>query len=342
MNDIDFARVAVQISDGGKNESEAEVVEISDRCEHTWTSGGSTCTDFAGYGRREGESGDSMVSFEVMMADVMASGSSVSFHQISGVQVGRWLYNSKVGDVRDVFSMWVCPSRLGVGCVRNRLFTLTWDPEWASFNEGEAEFWELFERMPVLDGNSYFLELDAARDKVYRKRARSRGHFYSKDATVQQIPLPHVMSPVVFSRLVEHLKQSPDDNTTFVCDLDQNWDWTSSGKKLPSFVTHAEIFSKQKGLMLHREMLQAQGEPVLAPSRYPCCIQPLLDLLLRRDCVAGPGKVETLNGNSMHAVAFGIWQLYCISSLELFTERRPWLAKTSGSGEIDGMDFAMS
>ena len=164
-----------------------------------------------------------------------------------------------LGDGFDHHYAEMSPDVLGWPAARPRLFGVSVLRSTCSFGGSTEEFLSWFMRKPQLDGDVFLRANEEEITNMMRELALCRGHGRVENAT-----LCMAISPSAFVNIDKYkaLQQSRADihSGAFLCDLDQNPEYSGCGSYVPSCPTHSSIYSLRKErLMCGQEMLLVMG-----------------------------------------------------------------------------------
>ena len=151
------------------------------------------------------------------------------------------------------------PDILGWPASRPRLFGVSVLRSTCSFSGSTEEFLSWFMRAPQLDGDIFFRAGEEEIKNMMQELAASRGHGRVENATLNMAVSP---SAYVNIGKYEALQESRADirSGAFLCDLDQNPEYSGCGSYVPSCPTHSSIYSlRKKRLMCGQEIASCHG-----------------------------------------------------------------------------------
>lgn len=281
-------------------------------------SGGHSCTDFAGYGDREGDSGLTRECFLLFTAEIKATTPDCGLTEITPTCPKDYLKDA-LGDDFDLVTIVFGPEDLGFPCRRQRRFFFFWRKATVVWYGSVDEFMEIFKSRPVLDADAYLRGPAGQRQDFARARAAKHGNIYPDD--VVHIPMNEQLSCEGVDRSQTHLDKQLELcglNGCYVYDVMQSAQYCRGGWLMPPLVTHGLIASSVKNdFMMPIEHLLVQGEPALPDlcGDFKNCFPELIDKW-SKSLVAGRPMIF-MAGNAMHVGVLGAWAMYCLSNIEV-------------------------
>ncbi len=255
--------------------------------------GGTTCVDMTGYGRGEGEAGRSMVAYNAFVTDALKHQAVSICCEISGLDEISY-YSKRLGHMYHLIGVNVCPTGMGAGCRRMKLFI--WGTHrWKAKHYGTAsEFVRLFKFRRVMTGRDYFVASKKERYLEARQRAASLGNNFPawpadsgpNNDEPAHIPMAYQltacqlmrcndfktsMHKAIGKRMVVQIDavEGAEANSTqglptcWIGDLEQNEGWCSAGEVAPPMVTHGffvDLLTDDCQAMIAKEHLLMTGE----------------------------------------------------------------------------------
>ena len=255
--------------------------------------GGTTCVDMTGYGRGEGEAGRSMVAYNAFVTDALKHQAVSICCEISGLDEISY-YSKRLGHMYHLIGVNVCPTGMGAGCQRMKLFI--WGTHrWKAKHYGTAsEFVRLFKFRRVMTGRDYFVASKKERYLEARQRAASLGNNFPAwpaDSGPNNDEPAHIptayqlttcqlmrcndfqtsMHKAIGKRMVVQIDavEGAEANSTqglptcWIGDLEQNEGWCSAGEVAPPMVTHGffvDLLTDDCQAMIAKEHLLMTGE----------------------------------------------------------------------------------
>lgn len=309
----------------------------------TIMSGGITCTDHSVIGQKAGIAGPStmpMLSFlKEVEADkpdcLIAEWAPGAPAEIIETEVSR----------RSVDKTKLCPSEIGVGIFRKRLYMASTD-ERHDFLMGMREFFDLFSCQRVLDGHSFFAESQATIEEKFATEVALLEKELGLNLRSGQWKVKHMDFEALLdysrrSRLkrcreihAERLAKKQKCSTTplfgacsssLLADLDHDPDSrerVSSSDKVPGLLKHGCLWSDEANCGMGRsatvnEFLSMQGYPSIPEAHGDLFEVPWL-----ADADLSPCEIKALAGNAMHIHVFFIVVLWFMSCVVPGTETK--------------------
>ena len=277
---------------------------------------GNSCEDFSQYSNQHGLAGLRMTDYQCVVAEIRA----IKPDQIC-------LENNKafpsavlikdLGDLYGVVRFVSEPQRFGFPGHRARSYFILWLKSKWMFIGNENEFNLIFEEEPVLDADDFLLAPEQERSEMMLRMAAKKSNIYKSGTHFSQIPLEQVFWPGTLAIKEDYAKlQSTGCNLkgTYVCDLDQNCGWSSSGSWLPCLVTHGKLFSISKGCVFTpKEHMLAMGEAVYEEAQTQgasCLFQAFLD-----SGGLDSNTIKHMAGQAMHLQYLSPFVLYAVANL---------------------------
>ena len=284
---------------------------------------GTSCTDFAGYGKREGVAGKTMQAFMVWCLDILVVRPMFIFTEIAGADLS--LYEEKLNKYYGFWAVKVDPYVAGFPLRRNRLYVFMWCKMRASFNGSENEFLNLIRRKIMMKGEDLMTPDDELRWKISRDNAERHGYVYGKVSQSKEfpvIPFQHQVTAQTFQRYRDQVTQYEKKGGCLqhaVFDVDHNASHTAGGWVIPTLVTHGTlVHAGSEEVFLASEHMLIQGEAIPGidenDNPFTCCLKPLITNMMQRK--SGRTCLKSLAGNSMHLHSLFSVMLYCLGSVK--------------------------
>ena len=284
---------------------------------------GTSCTDFAGYGKREGLGGKTMQAFMGWCLDISVVRPMLIFAEIAGADLS--LYEEKLAKYYGMWSVKVDPYGCGFPLRRNRLYVFMWCKMRASFSGSESEFHTLTRRKLMMKGEDLLCADEKLRWKISRDNAERHGYVYGKLAqstSLPVIPFQHQVTAQTYQRYQDQVRQYENKGGCVqhaIFDVDHNVSQTSGGWVIPTLGTHDTlVHAGSEEVFLANEHMLIQGEAIpgidLGDNPFTSCLQPLITNMMQRK--SGRTCLNSLAGNSMHLHSLFSVMLYCLSSVK--------------------------
>ncbi len=114
-------------------------------------------------------------------------------------------------------------------------------------------------------------------------------------------------------------KEEAPEDAAYICDLEQNAAFASSGWLCPPLATHGTIYNLQTKMTLepeeHMSQMGEAWDEGTSKSDWQCCYKRTLKHLIRTP--KGKQDVVKLAGNGQMMRNFGQFFLYCLSNFEV-------------------------
>ena len=284
---------------------------------------GTSCTDFSGYGKREGCAGKTMQAFMLWCLDVLIVRPMFIFTEIAGADLSY--YKEKLSKFYGMWPIKVDPFDAGLPLRRVRLYVFMWCKLRASFSGSEKEYVSLTRRKVMMKGEDLMSGDDELRWKISRDNAERHGYVYgqrkqSEDFPV--IPFQHQVTAQTFQRYQDQVRQYEMKGGCLqhgIFDCDHNASHTAGGWVIPTLVTHGTlVHAGSEEVFLASEHMLIQGEAIpgveVGDNPFTCCLTPLITNMMNRK--SGRTCLKSLAGNAMHLHSLFSVMLYCLSSVK--------------------------
>ena len=284
---------------------------------------GSMCTPFSQIGARKGLGDQQMESFKIWVEERRTMQEDMIFHENSVHFPKQELLDEPLISVGyQVRAVNVSPLELGEPFDRMRQFVFANHPRlvWIGPTSYQEDFHRLFDRICILDGNSYFVESPDAVRAHLRDRLQARHVHLQADATLQEhldkaiYTLPGWMR-VNLKKYTDLRPALQSMDGAFLVDLGQDAEERKScGPYFPRCLTHGTHWSFNKGRSAtSRESLLTVGISALLDEQNEFLFENLLKSL------QVDGKlnhvVAKMVGDAMSCSAAAAWVFYNMAFL---------------------------
>ena len=285
---------------------------------------GTSCTDFAGYGKREGTAGKTMQAFMLWCLDVLVVRPMFIFTEIAGADLAY--YEEKLSKFYGMWAIKVDPFEAGLPLRRVRLYVFMWCKLRASFSGSQKEFASLTRRKVMMKGEDLLCaEHDELRWKISRDNAERRGYVYGQAKPSTEfpvIPFQHQVTAQTFQRYQDQVRVYEEKGGCVqqaIFDVDHNASHSAGGWVIPTLVTHGTlVHAGSEEVFLASEHMLIQGEAIpgieVGDNPFTCCLTPLIKNVMSRK--SGRTCLKCLAGNATHLHSLFSVMLYCLSSVK--------------------------
>ena len=247
---------------------------------------GFSCTDFSM--RRSGSmpkfAGQTMAALHKWKAELLSLEPDLVFWETSPLFPGDYFQNVPViNEKYQCLSLRMSPEMQGWPVQRLRQFGVWIHRSRVAFHGDETlqDFKDMFcNRKVVISGNVFFCAPDDYVLAHLLKKASARGHNFQTFVSLPDLKknLAYMITPATMQRYMKYQNLfqeqvcsgygsvNPDNvdhldlSTSFICDLDQNYDFAKYGPLVPSIPTHSNLMSMQaQRTLVGTEVLGCMG-----------------------------------------------------------------------------------
>jgi hypothetical protein len=208
---------------------------------------GTDCRHHSVRGNHAGWAGPSARPFWIWVADIRKWRPAIVLHELTKHNHGLLeKLHSALADLYEIVPIDApCPSRLGFPSTRERSITFMFLRNSVVFMGSSADFWRLCARSVNISSEVFFM--DVAGELRCRQDAAARHHFHHPEGQVPK--LEHVLTTPQFDRFQKYMIKSKSHcslDGTFVCDVDQEPQFCTSGALWPCLVSHGTLLLANK------------------------------------------------------------------------------------------------
>ena len=279
---------------------------------------GTSCTPWSPQGSRLGLAHEAMEPFYIWHSERSVRLEDVIGHENSPFFPTR-IFVEQLSSTHKVVTLICGPDALGYPLRRRRQLSIGLRKSslvWVGPNSQEEitkQFWGLFCRQVVLDGDAYLCENAVARRNYINQWAKARKLFVNKDTDIDSFDICSLLRGFMLQSHQGYQKMfmaGPRFSNCFIADLSQNpQSHNINSSFMPTQITHSTLYSfSRQCIFTPSELMFAHGWP---------CIKDVCDqydsMPFKLDQLSARQQVH-LSGNAMHLPMLAMFYLFVLSN----------------------------